>query len=82
MPSGATPAGRPGSAVCSIPCLLEPLLLEPLLLEPLAVLQQIEYVHGMSSTSIAAVSAFPSPRTSLSALALILRGLLLRLART
>jgi hypothetical protein len=36
------------------------------------------YVSWMSSISLAAVS----PRTSLSALALILRGLLLRLART
>jgi hypothetical protein len=36
------------------------------------------YVSRMSSTYLAAVS----PRTSLSALALILRGLLLRLART
>jgi hypothetical protein len=36
------------------------------------------YVNWMSSTYLAAFS----PRTSLSALALILRGLLLRLART
>jgi len=36
----------------------------------------------MSSTFTAATSAFPSLRTSLSTLALILRGLLLRLART
>ena len=45
---------------------------------PLAAVRQVGYVSRMSSTYLAALS----PRTSLSALALILRGLLLRLART
>jgi len=45
---------------------------------PLAALRHLGYGCGMSSF----LTAAPSARTSLSALALILRGLLLRLART